>query len=222
MAYWRFDEPEGAPAARNLSGHGGDCQLRRSKFVRSIQGPLGGAVHLRAGSWLECPATPGSQSLTTELTLSAWVLRSRAQLNLRTIVSRQHGAGRDDDFYLGFLEDRLLFASSAWNRLSAPTPAGVGRWVHVAAVRDQTGLLRLYADGAEVARRKQRRRFLTGTLATSPYANPILVGAADDQSQSHPGQSEARRRRRRADDLRPGPAPPGRSPSSATGRQPPR
>ena len=41
VAYWRFDEPEGAPAARDLSGHGGDCQLRRSNFVRSSRGRWG-------------------------------------------------------------------------------------------------------------------------------------------------------------------------------------
>jgi RNA polymerase sigma-70 factor, ECF subfamily len=180
VAYWRFDEAAGAAAAGDLSGNGTECLPRRRDSVDWIDGPLGGAVRLRGGGWLECPATRGLQGITTELTISAWVLRGKDQLNLRTIVSRQLGAGRDDDFFLAFLHgDQLLFASRIWNQLRAPMPRALQTWFHVAAVRDGSGSLRLYVDGVEVGA-KAPPEGRGGTLTPNPYANPILVGAANN------------------------------------------
>jgi RNA polymerase sigma-70 factor (ECF subfamily) len=183
VGYWRFDEPRGAAAAPDLSGQGSDCHLRRSDSADWVEGALGGAVRLRGGGWLECPATLASQRIGSELTISAWVQRPQRQRNLRTIVSRQRGTGSGDDFYLGLIDDeRLIFASDVWHRVTAPVPRPLDRWFHVAAVRSPTGVLRLYLDGSEVARARAPRRMIPGTLVGSPYANPILVGAANNRA----------------------------------------
>jgi beta-galactosidase len=179
VAYWRFDEAAGAGAVVDLSGHGSECLPRRRDSLDWIDGPLGGAVRLRGAGWLECPATRGLQRISTELTISAWVLRGKDQLNLRSIVSRQHGTGRDDDFYLAFSDgDELLFSSRIWNQIRAPIPRALQTWFHVAAVRSASGALRLYIDGVEV--RAKAAPVGRGTLIANPYANPILVGAANN------------------------------------------
>jgi RNA polymerase sigma-70 factor (ECF subfamily) len=181
VAYWRFDEAPGATAIGDLSGHGSECLPRRRDSLDWIDGPLGRALRLRGGGWLECPATRGLQGITTELTISAWVLRGKDQPHLRTIVSRQHGTGRDDDFYLAFVDgDALLFASRIWHRVRAPIPRALQTWFHVAAVRSASGTLRLYVDGVEVGQVRTRPNRRGGTLAGTPYANPILVGAANN------------------------------------------
>jgi hypothetical protein len=180
VGYWRFDERPGATLAPDLTGNGGDCALRRIDSTEWIDGELAGAIRLRGGGWLECPSTEASGRISTEITISAWVQRTEVQGNLRTIVARQHGAGNQDDFYLGFNRDRLVFGSWVWHTLYVHVPVTVDRWFHVAATRRKDGLLTVYVDGVVAGQSVPPPRYLHGTLATTPYANPMLVGAANN------------------------------------------
>ena len=178
VAYWRFDEMKGTATTRDLSGQGVDCVLRRIDSTDWTQGQLGRAIRLAGGGWVECPAGPGLRRITDQITIAAWVLHAQRQPNLRTIVSRQHGQGRDDDFYLGLVENRVIFSSRVWGRLEVPIQHEVGRWFHLAAVGQPDGTVRLYRDGREIGRGQSPRRELS--LASSPEDNPVLVGAANN------------------------------------------
>jgi hypothetical protein len=178
VGYWRFDEITGTATTRDLSGQGVDCVLRRIDSTDWTQGQLGRAIRLAGGGWVECPAGPGLRRITDQITIAAWVLQAKRQRNLRTIVSRQHGQGRDDDFYLGLVQDRVIFSSRVWGRLEVPVQHEVGRWFHLAAVGQADGTVRLYRDGREIGRGQSPRQALS--LASAPEDNPVLVGAANN------------------------------------------
>jgi RNA polymerase sigma-70 factor (ECF subfamily) len=181
VAYWRFDEARGTTTARDLSGLGVDCVLRRVDSTDWTEGPIGRAIQLTGGGWVECPASAGLRRITDRITIATWVWRAKPQPHLRTIVSRQFGRGSDDDFYLALVGKRLLFSSRVWGRLEVPIPQEMGRWFHVAAVGESDGSLHLYLDGAEIAARgPDQRKALS--LAASPDDNPLLVGAANNFS----------------------------------------
>jgi RNA polymerase sigma-70 factor (ECF subfamily) len=180
VGYWRFDEVAGTTAVPDLSGNGGDCALRRIDSTQWIEGPLGGALRLRGGGYLECPSTLALGRVSREITISAWVMRTQVQANLRTIVARQHGTDRQDDFYLGFVRDRLVFASGPWSTLQVHVPQTLHEWVHVAVSRRQDGRLSLYVNGALAGQVMPPPRFAGNSLASTPYANSLLVGGANN------------------------------------------
>jgi hypothetical protein len=65
----------------------------------------------------------------------------------------------------------------------APLPQGVGRWFHIAAVGERDGSVRLHLDGVEIARSSARRLdSRPGNIAESPFDNPLLVGAANNDA----------------------------------------
>ncbi len=179
VAYWRFDEVKGTATTRDLSGLGVDCVLRRIDSTDWTQGQLGRAIRLAGGGWVECPASPGLRRITDQITIAAWVQQAKQQPNLRTIVSRQHGTGSGDDFYLGLVQNRVIFSSRVWGRLEVPVAQELGRWFHVAAVGQADGTIRLYRDGREIGRGLSERQALS--LASTPEDNPVLVGAANNR-----------------------------------------
>ena len=178
VAYWRFDEIKGTATTRDLSGLGVDCVLRRIDSTDWAQGQLGRAIKLEGGGWVECPAGPGLRRITDRITIAAWVLHAQKQPNLRTVVSRQHGTGTGDDFYLGLVRDRVIFSSRVWGRLEVPVKQELGRWFHLAVVGEADGTVRIYRDGREIGRGSSPRLALS--LSSSPEDNPVLVGAANN------------------------------------------
>jgi hypothetical protein len=178
VGYWRFDEAKGTATTRDVSGLGVDCVLRRIDSTDWSQGQLGRAIQLTGGGWVECPSSPGVRRITDQITIAAWVQQAKKQPNLRTIVSRQHGTGNADDFYLGLVQNRVIFSSRVWGRLEVPVQHEVGRWFHVAAVGQADGTIRLYRDGWEIGRGLSERQALS--LASTPEDNPVLVGAANN------------------------------------------
>jgi RNA polymerase sigma factor (sigma-70 family) len=180
-AYWRFDEGQGLPAVVDLSGHTNDCLPQRMGGRRGdwVAGPHGSAITFGGRAWLECPAVDPLARGAAEMTIAAWIKRTGPPEKVRAIVSRQHGRGRGDSFFLGFREDKLLFASDVWQvQLAAdfPVAGAQARWIHVAATRDRDRLARIYVDGLEVAQQK--------TPVAPPVAfaasgeNALLIGAA--------------------------------------------
>jgi RNA polymerase sigma-70 factor, ECF subfamily len=186
VAYWRFDEPAGSLAARDLSGQGNDCLLRKLD-PRAAWGPgaLAGALALTGRGWLECPAGGALTAIDSELTIAAWVTRGAALSNYRSLVARQLDYGRQDEFMFGFANGRLLFASHAWRgRVMEALPEHLPRWFHVAVTRREDGTTVLYAGGQEIARGHTAR----GSLPAG--GNPIIIGAAVNGPD--PGKTEAR------------------------------
>jgi RNA polymerase sigma-70 factor (ECF subfamily) len=186
VGYWRFDEGRGSTTARDLSGQGNDCSLRRlDPDAVWGDGALSGALALTGRGWLECPVTGALAGLHSEITIGAWVTRGTVLRNYHALVARQKDAGREDEFMFGFANGELVFASHAWRgRLMRPLPPGLGRWFHVAVTRHQDGTVILYADGVELGRAPTGRGVLPGG------GNPLIIGAAVNGSD--PDRTEAR------------------------------
>jgi RNA polymerase sigma-70 factor, ECF subfamily len=171
VGYWRFDEAPGSVAARDLSGHGTDCLLRGLDPATDwVAGRLAGAVNLSGQGWLECPDPRFGAG--PELTVAAWVKRTRAQRGLRVLATRQLGDGPRDHFFFGFDGERIGLASHVWNgTLRHPLPvAPLHHWVHLAAVH-RDGRVEIYVDGVRVAGRKSYRGRQVAAAA------PLLIGA---------------------------------------------
>jgi hypothetical protein len=157
VGYWRFDEPAGSRFARDLSGHGMDCELHElDPAIHWVPGVMGGAINVNGRGWLECPQVSGLASITRELTVAAWVHMDRLRPDLASVVAWQRGDGQDYEFFLGLYGGNLLLASAVWARLEWAMPPIIGRWVHLAATRAADGTRRLYFDGVEVARKGRR------------------------------------------------------------------
>jgi RNA polymerase sigma-70 factor, ECF subfamily len=186
LAYWRFDDGPGSGLARDLSGGGSDCVLRRlDRDAAWAEGAVSGALALDGRGWLECPHTDQIDRLGTELTLAAWVKRGPRQPRYRVVVARQMARTRLDDFFLGFTNGDLVFASHLLGaRLEHPLPADAEAWFHIAATRRDDGLTRLYLDGVEVARHQGARASLAGS------DNPLVIGASFNDQQGR--RAEAR------------------------------
>ena len=170
VGYWRFDDGYGSPAARDLSGHGTDCQLRNLDPASDwVDGRMGGAVNLTGRGWLECPDPRFGRS--PDLTVAAWVKRPTGLRGMRALATRQLGGSARDHFFFGVVGDALAISSHVWSgTLRHPWPAGAERWVHVAVVH-RDGDVRLFIDGVQVA---ERRSYRGRTVDTS---TPLVIGA---------------------------------------------
>jgi RNA polymerase sigma-70 factor (ECF subfamily) len=174
VGHWRFDDHRGSATARDVSGEGNDCMLRRMDPETAWnRGAISGGVKLTGKGWLECPTTGALTKLSQEITITAWVTRGTVIQNYRALVARQLDVGRQDEFMFGFANGQLLFASHVWKgRLMRPLPPGLERWFHVAVTRRQDGLVVLFVNGTEIGRGQTRPGRLPGA------GNPLIVGAA--------------------------------------------
>ena len=174
VGHWRFDDDRGSATARDVSGEGNDCLLRRlDPETAWNRGAASGGVKLTGKGWLECPATGALTELSQEITIAAWVTRGTVIQNYRALVARQLDVGRQDEFMFGFANGQLLFASHVWKgRLMRPLPPGLERWFHVAVTRRQDGLVVLFVNGTEIGRGQTRPGRLPGA------GNPLIIGAA--------------------------------------------
>jgi RNA polymerase sigma-70 factor, ECF subfamily len=184
VAYWRFDEAGGL-VARDLTGGGNDCRLRRlDPGAARIGGRLGTAIALDGHGWLECAPTPSLSRIADEITIAAFVTKGTVLPRYHSVVARQKGIGRLDEFMFGFADGELVFTSHLWRaKVIARLPAALGRWFHVAATRHRDGTVLLFVDGREVG----RGHTLAAVLDTS--ANPLIVGAA--RNSDEPNRTEA-------------------------------
>jgi hypothetical protein len=172
VGYWRFDDGAGSAIARDRSGNRNDCRLRRLDPSGDwIAGAIGGALSFDGRGWLECPGVEPFARLGGELSVSLWLRRERTATGIRALVSRQLGSADKDVLFLG-LDGLFLEFSSHQLRgvLGRPLPTAPGRWVHVAAVRADSGVTKLYVNGAEVGRRRSHGPGYGGG------STPLIIG----------------------------------------------
>ena len=174
IGYWRFDDGQGSPWARDWSGNGNDCLLRQlDPAVAWGDGRLGGGITFTGQGWLECPHVEAVAALDAQMTLSLWVRRTPSKQKVHALVSRQRGDGALDAFHLGFRNDELAIRSQIKGGPAfTPYPrSSGGQWHHIAATLETDGYARLYIDG-ELARKKQK----SGRPSLGGGNNPLIIG----------------------------------------------
>ncbi|MDX1981647.1 MAG: LamG-like jellyroll fold domain-containing protein [Bryobacteraceae bacterium] len=172
VGHWKFDEGGGTSAA-DSSGNNNTATLINAAWS---QGRAGAAANFNGGSGLPHARINGSASLNSpsaQITVAAWAYKHTNRPSWSTVASRQLGTGRDNQWYLSFLDGRPAFGINTTitgdQNLAAPAIAPLQQWVHLAGTYDGV-TLRLYANGVEVASRPK-----TGVLRVDN--NPLLVAA---------------------------------------------
>src|SRR6185436_3654089 len=78
VGHWTFDDGPGSALARDSSGRGNDCFLRRLDPQQAWRpGALADGLGFAGNGWLECPRSSALDGLTSELTIAAWVTRGQ-------------------------------------------------------------------------------------------------------------------------------------------------
>jgi RNA polymerase sigma factor (sigma-70 family) len=149
--YWRFDEAAGSRSARDLSGHGNDCELRGVDAATAwSEGTLGGALDIRNLGRISCPQAPLPVRAAAEVTVALWMNRAPSSRYHQTLVGRQVEGTNQRLYMFAIYGNALVLDSQAWRlRLEHPLPPSE-QWVHVAFTRARDGLARLYVGGVEV------------------------------------------------------------------------
>jgi RNA polymerase sigma-70 factor (ECF subfamily) len=187
LGHWSFDDSAGSGVVHDSSGRGNHCVLQRLDPARAWRpGAMETGLAFAGNGWLECPGGGALGSVTSELTIAAWVTRGKVVRGYHALVAWQLGLGREDQFMFGFANGELLFTSHVWSgrKLTRPLPDGLDEWFHVAVTRRHDGTAILYVDGAEIGRGHTAPGRLEGGT------NPLLIGGAQngperDRTQSH-------------------------------------
>jgi RNA polymerase sigma factor (sigma-70 family) len=173
--YWRLDDGAGSPQARDLSGRGHHCLLRGTDPAHAwTDGVLGGGVRLDGKGWLECPQPQVTAGTPVEMTVAAWVQRSRSVPYRVAVATRQLGSASKDFFFFGFEPgDRLRVMSHAWIGwvTRSMQPSAVGQWTHLAFAHAADGTTRLYVDGKQVGQMFGKAR------GEGVIGGPLTIGA---------------------------------------------
>jgi hypothetical protein len=166
VAAYNFDEAAG-PTIADRSGNGHTGTIAGATWVA---GRTGGALSFDGvNDWVTVNDAP-ALSLTTAMTLEAWVMPSTV-VDWQTVILKESSAGLAYSLY----SSNLSGTASGYARIggadrdaTAPTRLPVNVWSHLAATYDGTAL-RLYVNGALVA-----TRAITGAVTTS--ALPLRFG----------------------------------------------
>lgn len=181
IGYWQFDETEGTTVL-DRSGNSNHGLLINSTRRDGIYGR---AVELRGrdDSHVSIPGSVSLNSLTDQITVTAWVFPNVAPEGFKVIVSRQIDTVlHPDQFYLGFGPENggmhykwHLGTDDGGTLREGDIYSGVpenNRWIHLAGTYDGS-IMRLYVDGIEIGNRP-----LTGNIRVDD--NPVTIGGEEN------------------------------------------
>lgn len=190
--YWGGDPPITRPSSEVWStdyvavlhmGSEQDSTANGNDTVWTNVAPASGSLGPNASfmaSDMSYALMPASSSLATldSITVSALVRHRMDQAMWSAVVTRQLGTGPQNDFWLGFHDNRYRTTLTTEDAPVGPNLTGptrdLGAPTYIAMTYDGS-TARLYADGVEVD-----SVALSGTLESSP--NPVWIGADSNMS----------------------------------------
>jgi hypothetical protein len=174
IGYWRLNDAAGSATARDWSGWGNDGTLvgidPSTAWVAG--GPEGVALSVQGTGYVDVPQSTSIDSITTQVTLAAWIYLEGTITDYATAISRQIGTGYDQHYHLSVnaQQQAILFITTppaGQVVVGSPMTVPQQAWVHLAGTYDGRQA-RLYVNGAEVA----------NAAATGPFAaetNPVVL-----------------------------------------------
>jgi hypothetical protein len=173
IGFWRLNDASGSGTAHDSSGWRNEGTLSgidpASAWVAA--GPEGTALSVDGRGYVNVPASSSIDSITTQVTVAAWIYLDGTITDYATAISRQIGTGFEQHYHLSVNTQRqaILFITTPTGKvvLGGPMNFPQQTWVHLAGTYDGS-TARLYVDGAEVA----------SLPASGPFAsetNPVVL-----------------------------------------------
>ena len=148
LGHWRLNESGGTSVA-DASGNK-NIGATIGGAIRTPAGRINGAVILDGSNdAISIPSSSSLNSITNQVTLSAWLYRNTAKTGWQNIVMRQYGTSTQEQFALALSGNSYAFVVNTLNNGMKALTAGtnkVNEWVHLAGVYDGS-TMKLYVDG---------------------------------------------------------------------------
>ena len=175
LGHWRLNEGGGTSVA-DASGNK-NIGTTVGSAIRSPAGRINGAVILNGlNDAVAVPFSNSLNSVTNQVTLSAWIYRTTAKSGWQNIVTRQYGTSNKDQFALALTSNTYAFVVNTVDSGPKTLYGGtnkVNEWVHLAGVYDGS-TMKLYVDGNLVAT-------LTGVTGNVRMeSKPLFFGGGAD------------------------------------------
>lgn len=170
VAHWLFDDD--GLIAEDVTGNGNDCAIHDATSIDD--GVVGSALRFDGAlAFLQCEDTLSIDTISSRITVAAFVRRHAWQESYRALVQREVGVGHYEHFFFGFLNNEFRWTVLT-DEYSQPasfemSDEHLGVWMHVAGTYDGVELA-LYVNGERYSSLEH-----TGTL--SPDSSGITMGA---------------------------------------------
>lgn len=178
ISYWKLDETSGTTATDAVGGNNGTYTGGYTLNQPGIPSTGRPSALFNGTSGYVALGTPASLNITAAWTLEAWVYLTSTPNGSAVIGEQYTGAGNPILYELGFGLNALsanleggYYTGSAWKTITG-SALSLNTWHHIVCTWDGT-MLRLYADGAQVA---------SGAQSPGPTAgmNALYIGRRHD------------------------------------------
>jgi beta-galactosidase len=142
-------------------------------------GPEGGALSVPGNGYVNVPRSSSIDSITTAMTVAAWIYLDGEIGEYATAISRQLGTTFEQHYHLSVNAQRqaILFINTPESGqvvLGGPPTVPRQTWVHIAGTYGGRQL-RLYVDGVQVASGDATGRFAAET-------NPVILSGNGNEA----------------------------------------
>ena len=176
---YALDEGTGTTAA-DSSGNGYNAVLQNGPTW--VSGTSGTALNFDGrDDTLFLSNSTGLNTVSTSITVMAWVYRNANQSGDIAVLARQVGSTYYEHYLLGFKDGKYLWfvnTTSGYSDMTLGTAAPTGQWVHVAGTYDGS-TVRFYVNGVQ-----QFSSPHSGTFATDTTG--LTIGAAHNDGTRTP------------------------------------
>lgn len=189
VGYWRLNDPTGSAVARDSSGWNNDGALVGLDAATAwvAGGPEGRALSVQGQEgYVNVRASASIDSITSAVTVAAWIFLQDPVTEYATAISRQIENGFEQHYHLSVnaAGQAILFITTPASGqvvLGSPMNLSQQTWVHLAGTYDGSAA-RLYVNGVEVNTLPASGRFAAET-------NPVILsgnGNGGDHAVSEP------------------------------------
>ena len=202
---YALDEGTGTTAA-DSSGNGYNAVLQNGPTW--VSGTSGTALNFDGrDDTLFLSNSTGLNTVSTSITVMAWVYRNANQSGDIAVLARQVGSTYYEHYLLGFKDGKYLWfvnTTSGYSDMTLGAAAPTGQWVHVAGTYDGS-TVRFYVNGVQQFSSPHSGTFATDTTGlTIGAAHNDGTRTADRGHQWQGGQCHGLQLRADGTDHRPG------------------
>jgi len=160
IGFWKLDEQPGSTIAHDssLQNNNGTLMGLDANVAWVADGPEGRALAPQGRGYVQVPNSTSINSITTAVTMAAWIYIDNTITDYATAISRQSTTAAyayGQHYHLSIRSDMkpaMFITTPASNQVFIPGPTAIPMqtWVHIAGTYDGS-MARLYLDGVDVA-----------------------------------------------------------------------